>query len=284
MRRTRRQQFSGMLTIFASMRILLPFIFILATACSEKNKTAAVSEQTHKFSIPRIFQYDNNFKDSLTFFKSENINDAFTFFIDKFQFSDTVSIDNSGERDLTFGTDYITGDSASLKKLRDSLTSDGLQLIPDYSMSIPVNWSSISKSGFYYPIYVVNETNSDKLFTARDRYVSAIQEAKDQKEIWRPVESKRFDFTGNGRWALIIHPHEFALFLTAKYEGPFKTMLRVRMRIGDVTYLSKAFAGTINEKQFFLKRDSYQYNEFKKDISVSITRRFLGSIPLEPLD
>src|SRR6185295_1398264 len=162
------------------------------------------------------------------------IDDASTFFINKYRFGDTVKIDNEGDRNTTFGSDYITGDSASLRRLRDSLSSDGLQVIPDYSMNIPVRWTTNSKNGFYFPIYVVNETKSDKLFTVRERYVSAIQEAKDRGQKWRPIKSRKFSFVGNGRWALIIHPNEFAMIITAKYEGSFKTLLRVRMRIGDV--------------------------------------------------
>jgi len=253
-------------------------ILIFFSGCSG-NKTKV--DIPGNFSLPRVFQYDNSIKDSLSYIKSDCIIDASTFFIQKFKFGDTVEINNRGMKEMTdLGSDLIVGDSLSLRRLRDSLTSDGLEVIPDYKMSIPINWPSIS-NGYYYPIYVVNETSSDKLFTARDRYVSAIQEAKDKQGEWRPVESKRFDFTGNGRWALVIHPNEFALFITAKYEGTFKTLMRVRMRIGDVTYLSKAFEGSVNEKQFLLKPDSYQYNEFKKDKSISITRRFLGATPLE---
>ncbi len=260
--------------------LLLLSAVVVFPGCEKKN-SRYTNDREFVFALPGVFQYDNTFKDSVTYFKSDCINDATTFFIDKYKFQDTVKIDNEGERSPYNGPELISGDSASLRRLRDSLSSDGFQIIPDYNMSIPVNWSLNSKSGLYYPIYVVNETNSNKLFTARDRYVSAIQEAKDRKGKWRPIESKKFDFIGNGRWALIIHPYEYALFITAKYEGPYKTLIRIRMRIGDVTYLSKAFEGSIDEKQFYLKKDSYQYNEFKKDVSASITRRFLGAVPLE---
>ncbi|MCX6290408.1 MAG: hypothetical protein NT126_01435 [Bacteroidetes bacterium] len=250
-------------------------------SCSEK-KNSSLVDHSSGFTLPGILEYDHSMKDSFSLFNAENIVDASTFFIGKYAFDDTIRIDNSGVQSNSYGDDYITGDSTSLRQLRDSLSSDGLQIIPDYKRSIPINWLSLSKVGIYFPIYVVNETSSDKLFTARDKYVSAIQEAKDKEEKWRPIESKKFDFIGNGRWALILHPHEFALFIVAKYEGDFQTHLRIRMKVGDVVYLSKAFEGSINEKQFYLKPGSYQYEEFKKNNPISITRRFLGSIPLEP--
>ena len=172
------------------------------------------------FSLPSVLRYDNSFKDSVSFFSADCIEDASTFFISKFRFGDTVHVDNEGETTPFSGTDMVNGDSAFLRNLRDSISSDGLQVIPDYSVSIPVNWTSILKNGMYYPVYVVNETNSDKLFTVRDRYVAAIQEAKDSGTTWHPIESRKFDFLGGGkRWALILHPREFALFLTAKFEG-----------------------------------------------------------------
>lgn len=259
---------------------MLCIVFILLNGCNEK-KNSVANERSGFFSLQHVYHFENNPKDSLSFFEADNIIDASTFFINKFKFSDTVVIDNNVNRTIAFGSDYITGDSASLRKLRDTLSSDGLQVFADYKISIPFRGSSFSKAGIYYPVYVVNETNSDKFFTARDRYVSAIQEAKDKNQQWRPIESKRFDFVGNGRWGLIIHPKEFALFITAKYEGSYKTLLRVRMKIGDVIYMTKAFEGSINENQFHLKPGSYQYNEYKNNLSVSLTSRFLGSPPLD---
>jgi len=252
--------------------------FVLS--CSE-NRNGNVPEAA-RFSLPRVIQYDNNFKNSLDYFTADYINDASTFFIDKFHFGDTVSIDNVGDRDISFGNDYITGDSAYLRRLRDSLPSDGLQVIPDYEVSVPVNWTTNSRNGIYYPVFVVNETHSDKLFTPRDRYIAAIQEAKDRNGKWHPIESKKFDFVGKGRWALIIHPQEYAVFITSKFKGPFKTLMRIRLRTGGVTYISKAFEGSIDERQFRLKPGSYQYNEYKNDKSNSLVRRFLGSSPAEP--
>lgn len=248
--------------------------------CSERTNGVS-NESPGIFSLPHVYRFENNPKDTATLFDADNIIDASTFFINKFKFTDTIEIDNDDNRTTSFGRDYITGDSASLRKLRDTLSSDGLQVFADYKISVPFKSSSFAKAGIYYPVFVVNETNSDKFFTARDRYVSAIQEAKDKDQKWRPIESKRFDFVGNGRWGLIIHPKEFALFITAKYEGSYKTLLRVRLQIGDVIYLTTAFEGSMNENQFHLKPGSYQYEEYKNNLSVSLLRRFLGSAPLD---
>jgi hypothetical protein len=251
-------------------------MFLFAGCKNEKGRRET-------FLRPTVLLYDSSFKDSVSYFNADCIEDASTFFISKFKFSDSVRIDNEGEATQFMGNDMVNGDSAFLRNLRDSISSDGLQVIPDYSVSIPVNLTSIFRNGMYYPVYVVNETNSDKLFTVRDRYVAAIQEAKDSGTTWRPVESRKFDFLGGGkRWALVLHPNEFALFLTAKFEGTYKTTMRIRMKIGDVIYLSKAFEGSINEKQFHLTPGSYQYNEYKRDKSGSITKRFLGSVPVDP--
>ena len=255
------------------VQILILFFFI--TGCPQKKN------QLPAFKLPDTILYRGENPD-LTTFTGNCINDASAFFIDKFRFGDTVKINNDGAVNTLLDTDVISGDSAYIHRLRDSISSDGLQIIPDYNKSIPINWSLIAKRGIYYPIYVVNETNSDKLFNARERYVVAIQEAKGRDEKWRPFESRRFNFIGKKRWVLILHPHEYAMFIAAKYEGSYKTLLRVRMKIGDVIYISKAFEGTVNESQFRFDTTSYQYREYKNDKSISITRRFLGAIPIEP--
>jgi hypothetical protein len=135
---------------------------------------------------------------------------------------------------------------------------------------------------FYYPVYIVNQTPNTKLFIGKDSYVFAIQEALDEKGNWRPIEGRAFDACGNGSWGLKIYSYEFVTVLLPKYEGDFKTKIRVRIKNRDIIYVSKPFEATINKKQFFLDKESdYYYRDLIKDKAKTIEQLFYGSVPLE---
>ncbi|WP_133660136.1 hypothetical protein [Hymenobacter sp. UV11] len=100
------------------------------------------------------------------------------------------------------------------------------------------------------PVYVVNTSPSTKLLAGKDSWVFAIQEAQDRQGQWRPIESRGFDFCGNGHWLLKLKPRQLALFFVQQYAGPFATRLRVRLQNGESRYVSAPYPGHIREQQF----------------------------------
>lgn len=146
----------------------------------------------------------------------------------------------------------------------DSLGSDGLELVPDYSHELvyrhPGPLPALAKRyavRVTYPVYVVNSTAHTKLLYGNSRAVFAVQEAQDRTGCWRPIESKGL-LSGNSHWILKIRAHQMAVFLLDKYEGDFATRLRVRVQNGESRYVSPSYAGHINERQFQVPKTDYQ--------------------------
>lgn len=77
-----------------------------------------------------------------------------------------------------------------------------------------------------------------------------IQEAKDEKGNWRPIEYWFNDRCGNSFNDIQLAPDEYLNFFIPRYYGTFKTKLRLRLLIGTKTYTSKEWDGRIDKNQF----------------------------------
>lgn len=155
-----------------------------------------------------------------------------------------------------------------------------LTILPDYKQNIAVKNEYNGDRKYFFPIYVVNSSQTPNVFAAKDGYVFAIQEAQNREGKWYPIEMKGFDFCGNGHWFRVLEPKEFMMFLMPKYTGNFKTKLRVRLKIGRKTLFSMLYEGYINEKQFnlYCKKN---IDTLSEDEINFIIGRFYGTIPKE---
>ncbi|MBK9525698.1 MAG: hypothetical protein IPO39_13415 [Bacteroidetes bacterium] len=185
----------------------------------------------------------------------------------------------SSERDVTFIRDFINENEVWSS---DTLRTDGFEIYSDYKTKVSKIDYTGMKGKYFYPVYLVNQTPTTKVMIGKDSYVFAIQEALDTNHDWRPIEGRGFEFCGNGYWGLKIYPKEFLTFLMPKYQGNYKTKIRVRIKIGDIIYVSKPFEGTINEKQFYHnKKDDYHYKRLLENRASAIQHLFYGAEPLE---
>lgn len=239
-------------------------------------------ENILEFKIPEIV--NTQFPDSILSkpFKSDYVSEVFPTFIGKFEFQNKVDI-NPKYRDTIIPTEYL--EEYSEIRIGDSLDANGFELIVDYDKTVKYNryYDTDSILFDHYPVFFVNSSNSDKIFLAKDSYVFGIQEALDTLNWpqWRPIEGRGFDFCGNGKWGLIVHPNEFILVLMRKYEGNFKTGIRARFQIGENIYVSKPFKGTINSNQFNIKDDSSLKSYLQKSHGRAATWLFYGAEPHE---
>ncbi len=217
--------------------------------CGCKNE-----KQIDRFEIPKIIQIDRH--DTVEYIKPKGILGVYPTFINKFKFTKELHINFDSlwrERLDTSDFSYSTWEW----RKSDSLNNDGFQIIVDYNTDI-----SFSKYRQYepyhhvFPVYIVNETKKTKLLLAKDSWIFATQEAE-HNYSWKAIEMDGFDFCGNGRWGLKIHPNEFAMFVMKKYNGSYKTKLRIKLRIGENIYLSKPYEGYIDTIQFSPKRNPY---------------------------
>lgn len=232
------------------------------------------------FVVPTII--NSQFGDSIltSKYRAAHISEVFPRFAGKYKFQENIDI-NPNKQDTTIYNDFIGGYSRI--NSNDSLDATGFELVVDYKTTVKYNRFSDSLAYEHYPVYFVNSTNSDKIFLAKDSYVFGIQEALDQQKWarWRPIEGRGFDFCGNGKWGLIVHPNEFIVVLMRKYEGDLETEIKVRFALGDNIYVSKPFIGFINEKQFTIRDSSYLQRRLQETNGKAAVGLFYGAVPRE---
>ena len=73
-----------------------------------------------------------------------------------------------------------------------------------------------------------------------------------------------------------IRPRQMAVLMVDKYQGNFKTRLRVRLRNGNSRYVSVAYEGWINETQFLATQREKRLLEKDK---LAVMALYYGAIP-----
>lgn len=253
-------------------------IFLLLFALNSCTQQQSKNDSERKtFNIPIVIQEQT--KDTVELFKYDALSEVWFKFYGKYKFTDTLKLAENHKPYITYREDYIHEYWRPTEK--DTLTTDGFQIFPDYKTTIYHKEDYLKRGNYYFPVYVVNETSRTKVFTAKDSYVFGVQEAIDTSEwhLWRPIESRGSDFCGNGYWGLKIHPREFIMFLVPKYDGKEKQRMRIRLQIGESIYISQSYEGTFNRKQFEIKKKSWMDNTLKEDKASMIKGLFYGGTP-----
>lgn len=230
-----------------------------------------------KFTIPEVANSQIREPIPSKKYRADFISEVFPIFAGKFRFANKIDI-SPDKRDTAMSKDFVGNYSRS--RIGDSIDINGFELIVDYDQVVKFRqYDSIVYE--YYPVYFVNSTKSDKMFLGKDDYIFGIQEALDNEKwkSWRPIESRGFDFCGNGRWGLIVHPNEFVVILMRKYEGDFQTAMRVRFELGDNIYVSKPFEGIIQESQFRIQDSSYLEKQLRETNGSAASWLFYGAVP-----
>ena len=248
-------------------------ILLFISGCSTKQNQQPLSN--NRFKLPLIIQKQN--LDTVKAFQADGVTGVFPQLIGKFKFGDTINFSKLGQQQMS-EKDYLwevqnTNDI-------DSLSSDGLQIIPDYKTSVAYPRYELANH-LYFPVYVVNETYEPRIFFGKDSHGFAIQEAIDTSDysLWHPIESTGYDFCGNGRFRKKLNPKEFLIFLLPKYSGSDTTSLRIRFQIGESVFVSRAFTGTINPKQFDIEKKDWIYDILKESKGVAASFIFYGGRP-----
>ncbi len=256
----------------ATTLILLTILF----SCKQSDKA---NKAISIFTKPFIIQPST--KDSLSYKDIDFVNDFSPLFIGKYKYCDTLFISDKRYRETNYHNDFF---DESLFGYLDSIMTDGFELFPDYNSTVYRNEYDSKFAHYYYPVYLVNQTPSTKSFMGKDSYIFGLQEAIDTNGRWRPIEARGYDFCGVGYWGLKVHSQEFVTILFQKYSGSYKTKIRVRIKNGDNIYVSKPYDGTINEKQLYIKKDSYLYREMSYNKSRTIQDLFYGAEPFGSYD
>lgn len=212
----------------------LSILLLLFFACSHK------AENEQIFRLPKITTPPP--PDSLRLFEARSISITYAFLQGMYSFTDTI---NFSERQKSF----LFHPFENMEKFisADTLSNDGLELYPDYNTAV---YFPSREGTHYYPVYLVNNTHKTKKLEGYDAQVQAIQEAQDSNQRWHPIEAQAF--WACSYWNAKFPPQSFSLLVFPKYKGDFKTKLRVRVRNGEQVYISQAFDGWIDYRQFNL--------------------------------
>lgn len=97
---------------------------------------------------------------------------------------------------------------------------------------------------------LVNATGKPLAFSACDSRLSIVQEAIDDKGVWRSVESLPSSFCGNSYHRLTLEPGKFWAFAAPRYQGEHKIRLRFRIDVPAGPVYSNEFEGSVNLTQF----------------------------------
>ena len=257
---------------------LLIFLLLSLTSCSLKYG----NQQNNVFIIPAVTQPTYIARKNPAPRLADSISGVYPRLAGRFSFASSVALNKP---DSLGNHDYFDS-YQSYKPLMDAdtLGTDGLELVADYHSnvvyqepdSVSASIAKLFSPRRTYPVYLANSTPRTKLLYGKNSWVFAIQEAKDRDGQWRPIESKGFDFCGNGHWIMKIRAGQMAVFLMDKYQGTFNTLLRVRLQNGESRYISAPFAGKINESQFLVSRREHRILEEDKS---AVDGMYYGATP-----
>jgi hypothetical protein len=112
------------------------------------------------------------------------------------------------------------------------------------------------------PIYIVNRTKKSIFISEQETELMLIQEAKDKKGKWKPIEYYRFSYCGNSYGDYVLRPNYYLMAKVFKYKGEFETLLRIKM-VSDTTVIySHPFRGSVNLSQFKPVRTRNEKHQF----------------------
>ena len=112
-------------------------------------------------------------------------------------------------------------------------------------------------------VLLVNNTEEPQCIPTQDYRIYMIQEAKDRKGKWRPIEALGMAGCNMSFFNVLLSPMTYWTFTAPRYQGSFETKLRFRLALsrGQTVY-SKEFDGSVNDGQFeggqFIDRESHK--------------------------
>lgn len=255
-------------------KYIFALTFTSVISCNNHNV-----QKNYPFEIPKVV-FNDTVSMGKILFVSENIEPNYAIFCGKYKIGGSVNFDRHKVfyKDSIFTQNRVDLDYFDSFNEFSKFDTDSFKIKADYSQDILFDWFATEPYNSYYPVFIQNESSKTKILIGKDDRIFAIQEAKDEKGIWRPIESRGTDFCGVGYWGLKIQAREFGVFLLSKYKGDFVTDIRARVKVGKNIYTSNSFIGNINRKQFLLKKFD---TDTKKNSENDINQFFFGSIPLQ---
>lgn len=258
------------------------FLLTLATLLT-CNQVKTIESERVTFKKPVVIQ--KPLDDTVRYISADFMLGVNPQFIGKSGFADTLMLGldkvlgNSNRKYFYDFKDHFSFVDERLIGTTDTTRTDGLELVPDYTSTIARDYYGDTLA--CYPVYLVNQTPTTKAVLQKGDHLFGIQEAMDTNGIWRPIEHRAFEYCGNGYIALKLLPQEYIIMAFPKYQGNYKTKLRVRVKNGETIYVSQPFEGTIDKRQFYLEKGLYLRTRIKEGKASETLYQFYGAYPAD---
>ncbi len=130
-------------------------------------------------------------------------------------------------------------------------------------------------------VLLVNNTEDAQCIPTQDYRLYMVQEAKDRKGKWRPIEALGMAGCNLSFFNVLLNPMTYWTFTAPRYQGSFETKLRFRLALSrGRTVYSKEFKGSVNDGQFeggrFINRESHKSLWDGHARSLAASRRHAG--------
>ncbi|WP_405207093.1 hypothetical protein [Aquimarina sp. LLG6339-5] len=104
-------------------------------------------------------------------------------------------------------------------------------------------------------VYIQNKTSDTISISHQDYKIYILQEAMDEKGIWKPIEYWEGSDCGNSFGEIKIEPNGIIETKSTKYNGDFKTKIRFKLNENNKVYYSNAIEGNINLNKLIMPTD-----------------------------
>lgn len=270
-------------------KLLSIFFIILLFSCSKKNENdlprLIVPEQENVVEVNSMEMLQNqspliviNFLNDTTILK--NIDGEFEYNDYKtYKGLKEDAIKNKYSLKIIIDTSYhFTSKGIPYKNilfsLNDSILKNSINQ-PFYQNKIPFDKISTLKikSVSAYPVLFYNNSDKNIPLGTSDLELKIIQEALDVDGKWRPIEFSNSVGMCLPPFNLLLEPKHYTASTIIKYNGDFKTKIRVKYFDDKNTYYSNEICGTINRSQF---SQAYLLDFYKDSHNGSYPRYFEG--------
>lgn len=200
---------------------------------------------------------------------------ALSYFVGVYATGDTVNVPDTIFHNL-FGGQYLKKELFDRTLANHSFQSNGLTLTPLENKIIWQREYGINTDlQPYIPILISNMGQDTAEFFGNGRKIPALQEALDSNGHWHPISTGNVNTCMDQIWVGKIPPGNHVLITIPRFQGKFSTQIRTRIKIGQNTYVSPSYPGSINYSQFYLR--SWDRIWFEKEPWFVTSQWFFGS-------
>lgn len=118
-------------------------------------------------------------------------------------------------------------------------------------------------------IYLKNNTKDTLTLSKQDWHLYLIQEAKNEKEEWKPIEYWSYSWCGNSYLSEKIASQKIIKTETEKYNGTFETEIRFKFLIDNEIFYSNQLKCKIDITQFEIPEELTKQSTYNNVLRVS---------------